>query len=125
MEKQRLIVVDDDAVCRQLVFNCFRGDRSTEVVTCESAAEVLTKLQSGQKVDCLLIDWNMPVMNGYELVCAVRADSRFRNVRIVMLTSETSMPHVQQALAAGADEYLMKPFTKQMLIEKISLLEFR
>ena len=67
----------------------------------------------------------MPGLNGYELVCAVRTDARFKNMRILMLTSETSMDHVKRALEAGADEYLMKPFTKDMLVGKLALAEWR
>jgi two-component system chemotaxis response regulator CheY len=79
-------------------------------------------LNEGEPVDLLLVDWNMPVMNGYELVCAVRANALLGNVRILMVTTETCMSQVEAALKAGANEYLMKPFTKEVLVEKLALL---
>lgn len=84
--------------------------------------EALDRLNAGEPVDLILADWNMPVMNGYELVCAIRANVLLANVRIMMVTTEISMKQVQRALAAGANEYLMKPFTKELLLEKLALL---
>ena len=84
--------------------------------------EAITRLNEGESVDVMLVDWNMPVMNGYELVCAVRANPLLESVRILMVTTETSMSQISQALAAGADEYLMKPATKEMLLEKLALM---
>lgn len=118
----RLLVVDDDAVTRLAVVRCFSHDPSIEVVTCASGDQALQQLGAGAELDWLLVDWNMPHMTGYELVCAVRANSRFDGIRILMLTLESSLGHVKKALAAGADEYLMKPFTKEMLLEKLALL---
>jgi two-component system chemotaxis response regulator CheY len=68
------------------------------------------------------VDWNMPVMNGYDLVWAVRANVMLGSIRIMMVTTETSMANVEMALAAGADEYLMKPFTHDILREKLAML---
>ena len=116
-------MVDDDAVVRLAVVNSLAEDPNTEVTTCSSAEEVLKRLACGEQIDRLLVDWNMPGLNGLELVGAVREDARFNNVRILMVTSETSMDHVKLALAAGADDYLMKPFTKEMLFGKLALLE--
>lgn len=79
-------------------------------------------LNEGGAVDLILIDWNMPVMNGYDLVCAIRANPLLASIRIMMVSTETSMEHVGRALAAGANEYLMKPFTKDLLVEKLALL---
>ena len=79
-------------------------------------------LNEDTRFDVLLLDWNMPEMSGYELLCAVRADTRFDDMRIMMLTVKSEMEDVRQALAAGAGEYLMKPFTKEMLLDKLCLL---
>jgi two-component system, chemotaxis family, chemotaxis protein CheY len=72
--------------------------------------------------DLALVDWNMPVMNGIELVRRVRADGRFAALRIVMVTTETEMSQMAAALEAGANEYVTKPFTKDMLIEKLRMV---
>jgi len=118
----RILIVDDDQITRLAVVRCFSGEPGTEVITCESAEQVIQHLGVPVILDWLLVDWNLPGMTGYELVCAVRANRRFDGIRILMLTSESSVGHVRKALAAGADEYLMKPFTKAMLLDKLALL---
>jgi two-component system chemotaxis response regulator CheY len=93
-----------------------------EVAEAADGHEAITRLNRGEQADLLLVDWNMPVMNGYELICAVRANSLLSGMRIMMVTTETSMSQVEQALKAGADEYLMKPFTKDVLLTKLALV---
>jgi len=68
------------------------------------------------------VDWNMPVMNGLEFVKALRADPTFAPVRVMMVTTEADMHNVAMALQAGANEYLMKPFTRDAVMEKLSVL---
>jgi two-component system chemotaxis response regulator CheY len=70
----------------------------------------------------MLVDWNMPVMNGCEMVRAVRANLLLDDIKIMMVTVETSMDHVRMALEAGANEYLMKPFTQDLLLGKLHLM---
>ena len=93
-----------------------------EVTEAGHGQEALDRLNQGEAVDLMLVDWNMPVMNGHELICAIRANALLGDIRIMMVTTESSMGQVEQALAAGANEYLMKPFTKEMLVEKLALL---
>jgi len=93
-----------------------------EVTEAGDGQQAIARLNQGEPVDLMLVDWNMPVMNGYELICAVRANAMLGNIPIMMVTTETSMDQIQQALAAGANEYLMKPFTKDLLVEKLALL---
>lgn len=93
-----------------------------EITEAGDGQQALDRLNQGEQVDLMLVDWNMPVMNGYELVCAVRANMLLSNIRIMMVTTETSIANVEKALAAGANEYLMKPFTKELLLEKLSML---
>jgi two-component system chemotaxis response regulator CheY len=84
--------------------------------------EGLARLTEAAPPDLALVDWNMPNMNGLELVQAIRQDHRFDAMRIVMVTTEVEMHQVEHALAAGANEYLMKPFTEDGLREKIEML---
>jgi two-component system chemotaxis response regulator CheY len=70
----------------------------------------------------MLVDWNMPVMNGCDMVRTVRANLLLDDVKIIMVTVETSMEHVRMALEAGANEYLMKPFTHDLLLGKLNLM---
>ena len=72
--------------------------------------------------DLALVDWNMPVMNGLEFVTAVRADPRLRAMTLVMVTTESEQSQIVRALAAGAHEYVIKPFTADAMVEKLALL---
>ena len=122
MPNTRLLIVDDAAIHLLLVSKCLADQPDIEVVTSDCGKDVLARLNQGEKFDALFVDWNMPEMSGYELVCTVRANVQFDNIRIMMLTAKTDMEDVQQALSAGANEYLMKPFTKEMLLNKLALL---
>ncbi len=72
--------------------------------------------------DLALVDWNMPEMNGLEFVTAVRADERLRGMTLMMVTTESEQSQIVRALAAGAHEYVIKPFTPDAIIDKLTLL---
>jgi two-component system chemotaxis response regulator CheY len=93
-----------------------------ETLGAENGVEGLNQLQGHPGVRLALVDWNMPEMNGYEFVCAVRKDPAFDGVMLMMVTTETEMSQVVKALEAGANEYVMKPFTKEVIAEKLGLL---
>lgn len=122
MSKIRILAVDDNPTNNKLVFHCLAREADIEVVTCVCGEDVLARLNQGEKFDVLLVDWCMPGMSGYELVCSVRANFAFNHIRIMMLTAKTDLQDVSQALKAGVSEYLMKPFTKEMLLNKLALL---
>jgi two-component system chemotaxis response regulator CheY len=71
----------------------------------------------------MLLDWNMPEMNGFELLLKVRSQRSYDAVQILMVTSESEAIQVTRALSAGANEYLMKPFGKDVLIAKLQLMD--
>jgi two-component system chemotaxis response regulator CheY len=73
-------------------------------------------------VELTLVDWNMPVMNGLEFVKAVRATSEYRDMKLMMVTTETEPAQMARALMAGVDEFVMKPFTSDILVEKLRLI---
>ena len=117
----RALIVDDSKSMRMILGKTLReiGFSTTEA---GDGREALARLHGGEPVGLMLVDWNMPVMNGYELVCEVRQNILLDDIRIMMVTTETSLTNIALALAAGANEYLMKPFTKELLIEKLALL---
>ena len=117
----RALIVDDSKAMRMILGKVLK-EVGFEVSEAGDGHEALAKLNAGESVELMLVDWNMPVMNGYELVCAVRANALHGDIKIMMVTTETSMDNVQKALTAGANEYLMKPFTKDLLVEKLALL---
>jgi two-component system chemotaxis response regulator CheY len=77
----------------------------------------------GSSVDFMLVDWNMPEMTGLELIQAIRRQPELSKVAVIMVTTETGMDEMSKALAEGANEYLMKPFTKEMLADKLRLMQ--
>jgi len=93
-----------------------------EAVLAADAEEALASLERDHDFDFALVDWNLPAMNGLELVLAIRELPALENIRLMMVTTETELARVQEALEAGADEYIMKPFDKEMLLEKLALL---
>lgn len=89
----------------------------------EDGQDALDKMAAaGHTFDVALIDWNMPVMNGLEFIKAVRADPRYQQLTLLMVTTESEHSQMVRALAAGAHEYLIKPFTPDAVAEKLEIL---
>src|SRR5688572_33313184 len=93
-----------------------------EVTTAIHGKDALAQLAAGARPDLMLVDWNMPEMNGFELLQSVRSDAAYASSKIIMVTTETEVQRIAAALAAGANEYIMKPFTPEVIKEKLCLL---
>ena len=117
----KALVVDDSRAMR-LILSRMLQDLGFEVAQAGHGREALTHLQAHEDTDLALVDWNMPEMNGLELVEAVRQDARFGHLRMMMVTTETEMAQMARALGAGANEYVMKPFTREVIADKLRLL---
>lgn len=119
----RTLIVDDSPMMRLLLCRILRaaGADVDEAPDGETAVERLTQ---EERYDCLVVDWNMPGMDGPELIRIVRATPTLEGLPILMVTCENSHDQVSRALLAGADEYLMKPFTPDMLVSKLAMLGF-
>jgi two-component system, chemotaxis family, chemotaxis protein CheY len=115
----KALVVDDSRAIRHCLVKMLT-ELGFEVDAAGHGRDALAQLSAG--LDLITVDWNMPEMNGLEFVQAVRLDRAFDGTRIVMVTTETEMSQVGRALEAGAQEYVMKPFTKDMLAEKLHAL---
>lgn len=115
------LVVDDSRAMR-MILTRIMTELGFETHEAENGQEALECLRRVGSVDLALVDWNMPVMNGLEFIRAVRANPRYADIRILMVTSETDFGNVTEALAAGADEYAMKPFDRSMIIDKLQLV---
>jgi len=76
----------------------------------------------GTGVELALVDWNMPEMNGLELITRLRQNAELDALKVVMVTTEAELGHMASAMEAGANEYVMKPFTKDILREKLEML---
>ena len=117
----RVLVIDDSRAMLAILRNMM-SEIGFEVETEQSGPAGLKRLDGGEAFDLVLVDWNMPEQSGYEFVCAVRDRPSLGRVKLVMVTTETERERVVEALEAGADEYVMKPFTKATLVEKLDLL---
>lgn len=115
------LVIDDSRAVRLLVGNILR-EQGFEVFVAGHGREGLERLDENPEISLILVDWNMPVMDGLEFIQAVRQMHAWNSVPIVMVTTETESEQVQRAITAGANEYVMKPFTAEVLIAKLSLL---
>jgi two-component system chemotaxis response regulator CheY len=117
----RALVVDDARTVR-VILRRILEEMGFETIEADNGRDALTWLAEGLPTDVVLVDWDMPVMSGIAFVHAVRANPEYRHLRIVMVTKETRLHNVKEALEAGADEYIMKPFTKDVVREKLELL---
>lgn len=117
----RALIVDDSRAMRAILGKAVR-EFGFEVLEAGHGREALGKLRECGVPELMLIDWNMPEMNGMDLVKAVRADPTYDSCRLVMVTTETEAAHIVLALQAGANEFIMKPFSKQVLFDKLTIL---
>ena len=116
----RALIVDDSRAVRSMISRSVK-QLGFETVEAGDGRAALEQLKQAGVVDVALVDWNMPEMSGFEFVCAVRADKAYDAMRIIMVTSETEMARMVDALDVGANEYLMKPFTVDALRGKLVL----
>jgi two-component system, chemotaxis family, chemotaxis protein CheY len=117
----RALIVDDSRAMRAVLSRQLTAI-GFEVSQAEDGEQALSLLDDGSLPDVALVDWNMPVMTGLEFVKACRADPRYRRITLMMVTTESEHSQIVRALAAGAHEYLIKPFTPDALREKLALL---
>lgn len=118
---RRAMVVDDSRAMRSIL-SAIVEDLGYGVEQASDGRDALLKLRRASDVELALVDWNMPEMNGLELVAAIRQQPEFESLRIVMVTTETEADRVVEALDAGADEYIMKPFDRDMLLAKLAMV---
>lgn len=117
----KALVVDDSRAVRMIlsrdlkelgfeVYEAGNGKQALDIVAVQKAS-----------LSLVLVDWNMPEMNGFELLQCLRRDPLLASLTIVMVTTETEMEQMADALRAGANEYIMKPFDKEILLQKLQL----
>lgn len=118
----KALIVDDSKTIRVIIRRILAelGYASCEAGNGVEALKVLEAEKDAVKF--VLADWNMPEMNGLELVKAIRQDPSLASLKVIMVTTETEMDQMTSALSAGANEYVMKPFTKDILMEKLELV---
>jgi two-component system chemotaxis response regulator CheY len=120
----KIMIVDDSRTIRTIIRRILL-ELGYEVCEAGNGIEALKVFEAEKDaVKLVLVDWNMPEMNGFELLKQLRQDPSLSWLKIVMVTTETEMDHMASALEAGADEYIMKPFTKDILVEKLEYIGF-
>ncbi|HGY89658.1 MAG TPA: response regulator [Planctomycetes bacterium] len=117
----RALVIDDSKTIRLILSKILKGLGYT-VSEASNGQEALDRLECDGPADLALVDWNMPVMNGLEFVRAARADDANAGMCLMMVTTEVEQEQMVRALVAGANEYVTKPFTPEVIVEKLRFL---
>lgn len=116
------LIIDDSRAMRRILRTVVEP-LGFRILEAGDGREGLDRLEEHYPdVELTLVDWNMPVMNGLEFVRTVRADNQYQQMKIAMVTTETEPAQKARALMAGVDEYVMKPFTSEILMEKLRLM---
>jgi two-component system, chemotaxis family, chemotaxis protein CheY len=118
---RRALVVDDSRAMR-MILRRILVDVGFEVVEAGNGREALSALRTQPAISLVLVDWHMPEMDGLELVKAVRAEAAFDATILMMVTTENDVAKMTTALEAGANEYVMKPFDREVIAGKLALL---
>ena len=117
----RVLLVDDSSTMRRIQKNQIIGLGVADVLEAENGEDAWEKLSANMPIDLILLDWNMPVMDGHTFLKKVRAEAAYKQVKIIMCTSESEKSRVVEALKAGANNYIVKPFTPESLKEKLGI----
>jgi two-component system chemotaxis response regulator CheY len=120
-EALRALVIEDSRAMRSILAGIL-GEVGFEVTLAADAEEAVVILEDDCDFKLALVDWNLPAMSGLDLVIAIRRRPTHNDIKLMMVTTETQLGRVREALQAGADEYIMKPFDREMLLEKLVLL---
>jgi two-component system chemotaxis response regulator CheY len=115
------LIVDDSRAMRSILTRLL-ANLGFDVAQAGDGAEALAVLDAGTRPDVILVDWNMPVMDGLTFIKQVRSRDDLRDISLMMVTTESEQGQIVRALAAGAHEYVIKPFTDDVIAEKLALL---
>lgn len=113
-----ILLVDDSRAVR-LAARRILADSGCELLEAENGVAAIDVLKSHPEVDAVLLDWNMPVMDGITFLRQMRGDASSPQPRVVMCTTEGELDRIMDALQSGANEYIMKPFTQDIVLEKL------
>ena len=115
------LIIDDSRAMRRILKSIV-APIGFEIDEADNGRTGLAGLLANPDIELVLVDWNMPEMDGLEFVQTVRANPDYRELKIVMVTSETEPAKMAKALMSGVDEFIMKPFTKEILLDKLALI---
>lgn len=115
----KILVVDDMSTMRRIIKNILKQLGFANVEEAENGQEALAKMHA-DRFGFVVSDWNMPVMNGIELLKAIRADEALKETPVLMVTAEAQKDNIVEAVQAGVSNYVVKPFTLEVLQEKMN-----
>jgi two-component system, chemotaxis family, chemotaxis protein CheY len=115
----KILVVDDMSTMRRIVKNIMKQLGFANVDEAENGKDALDKLKA-ESFGFVISDWNMPVMTGIELLRAIRADDKLKALPVLMVTAEAQKENLVEAIQAGVSNYIVKPFTAEVLQEKMN-----
>ena len=119
------LVVDDSSAMRMILRKNLEEIGFDVREAGNGTGSPLPACEGEEPISLSLLDWNMPEMNGFELLQKVAGIAEFNSMVIIMVTAETELEHIADALEAGANEYVMKPFTRDILVGKLELAGIR
>jgi len=117
----KTLIIDDSRAVRRVIAGMMK-QLGFETFEAANGVEALQRLEEIPRPDIVLVDWNMPEMNGLQFIRAVRAIPQYFDLPLMMITTETEMERMSQAFMAGVNEYVMKPFDQATLHDKLQLL---
>jgi two-component system chemotaxis response regulator CheY len=118
----RALIIDDSRAMRTILSRIV-SSLGFEISQAGDGKQGLAVLQSEPALpNLIMVDWNMPEMNGYEFVRAVRANAAYAGIKVMMVTTESEISNMSMTMEAGANEYVMKPFTNDVVLDKLRLL---
>jgi len=118
MANMKILAVDDSATMRRIIVNTLKRVGMDDVIEAEDGADAYAKLETEEGINFIITDWNMPNMSGLEFVTKVR-EGQFKDIPILMVTTRSIKEDIIEAMKAGVNSYIVKPFTPQTLKEKI------
>lgn len=124
VEPRRAIVVDDSRATRAMLRRLLQ-ELDFEVLEAGNGAEALENLRGAAPVELALVDWNMPVMDGLEFVKALRTDRAYADMVVLMVSAESDSTKMARALMVGADEFVIKPVTTDVIAGKLEMIASR
>lgn len=121
MKEMRILLIDDSNTMRRMQKNQLMQMGIDEIFEADNGQNGLDMLKKMMPIDLILLDWNMPVMNGITFLKTIRANSEYNGIKVIMCTSESEKGKVIEAMREGANNYIVKPFTPANLQEKLGI----
>jgi two-component system chemotaxis response regulator CheY len=115
----KFLVVDDSVTMRRIVANSLKNLGYNNFVEATDGKDALDKLAADDDINFVITDWNMPVLSGLELIKSIRSDEKLKDLPVLMVTTRGVKEDIMEALTAKVNNYIVKPFTPQILKEKI------